>query len=252
MGEGKEERGKYTSEQKYKIVKEVLTTDTTVTEVCKKYGIVSSLFYKWQEAFLQGARDGMSRGGGGPWHTDIAYIKVRGVFYFLIMVLDGFSRYVLDWELMRDMLGKSVEDFIQRVKDQYPDAKPKLIHDNGSQFISIDFKKLVTRLEIQQVFTRRNHPQTNGKAERWNGLVKQEAIRPRSPESFQEAWNVIDDFVVMYNNRRLHAGIKFLRPPDMFFGRADPILSHRKERLASARTYRLAINNRRDLSSFDA
>jgi putative transposase len=186
------------------------------------------------------------------WHTDIAYIKVRGVFYFLIMVLDGFSRYVLDWELMPDMLGRSVEDFIQRVKDKYPNATPKLIHDNGSQFISNDFKKLVTELKIQQVFTRRNHPQTNGKAERWNGLVKQEAIRPACPESFQEAWTVIGEYVDLYNNRRLHAGIKFLRPADMFYGRADAILSQRKERIASARAFRLATNNRRELSNFDA
>jgi len=186
------------------------------------------------------------------WHTDIAYIKVRGIFYFLIMVLDGYSRYVLDWELMPDMLGRTVEDFIQRVKDKYPHAKPKLIHDNGSQFISTDFKKLVTQLEIQQVFTRRNHPQTNGKAERWNGLVKQEAIRPACPESYQEACTVIGDYVDMYNNRRLHAGIKFLRPADMFFGRAAAILSQRKERIATARAVRLATNRSTEVSNFGA
>lgn len=186
------------------------------------------------------------------WHTDIAYIKVAGVFYFLIMVLDGFSRYVLDWELMTDMLGRSVEDFILRVKEKYPNAQPKLIHDNGSQFISNDFKKLVTQLKIQQVRTRRNHPETNGKAERWNGLVKQEAIRPRCPVSYQEAWQVLDEYVDLYNNRRLHAGIKFLRPADVFLGRAVGILARRKENLATARAVRLEANKRREISNFNA
>ncbi|MFN7610936.1 MAG: hypothetical protein ACK5QX_08385 [bacterium] len=51
------------------------------------------------------------------WHTDIAYVKVGGIFYFLIMMLDGYSRYLLDWELMTDMLGGSVETCVLRVKE---------------------------------------------------------------------------------------------------------------------------------------
>jgi transposase InsO family protein len=176
------------------------------------------------------------------WHTDIAYIKVRGVFYFLIMMLDGYSRYVLGWDLMTDMLGQSVEDFVARVKEKYPHARPKLIHDNGSQFISKDFKALVSRLDIQQVFTRRNHPQTNGKIERLNGTVKNEAIRPACPGSFSDAFRVIGDFVHLYNHRRLHAGINFLRPIDMLAGRNITILNRRTERLRVARTARIASN----------
>jgi transposase InsO family protein len=63
----------------------------------------------------------------------------------------------MDWELMTDMLGGSVENFVQQVKDKYPYAKPKLIHENGSQFVSHDFKRLLQRLKIEQIFTRRNH-----------------------------------------------------------------------------------------------
>jgi hypothetical protein len=62
------------------------------------------------------------------WHTDIAYIKIAGVFYFLIMVLDGHSRFLLGWDLMTDMMGKSVEDFIQRVKEKYPFAVINIIN----------------------------------------------------------------------------------------------------------------------------
>ncbi len=92
------------------------------------------------------------------WHMDIAYIKVRGTFYFLIMMLDGYSRFLLDWELMPDMLGCSVEDFVQRVKDKYPLATPTLITDNGCEFVSRDFKTLLHKIDIQHVRTRRKHP----------------------------------------------------------------------------------------------
>ena len=176
------------------------------------------------------------------WHTDLAYVKVMGVFYFLVMVLDGYSRYVLDWELMPDMLGSSVEDFLLRVRERFPNCQPKLIHDNGSQFISRDFKRLLCRLDIQQVRTRRNHPETNGKAERFIGTVRREALRPASPSSFAEACAVIGEFVDLYNNRRLHAGIRFLRPVDMFTGKAEQILERRKQRLQTAKAARILQN----------
>jgi len=179
------------------------------------------------------------------WHTDIAYIKIRNIFYFLIMVLDGYSRFLLDWELMTDMTGRSVELFIQKVKEKYPHARPMLIHDNGSQFVSHDFKKLVTRLEIQSVSTRTHHPETNGKAERWNGTVKSEAIRPGSPASYQEAWEILNEYGYVYNYQRLHAGINYLRPADMLFERGNKILKERNEKIKQARKQRIETNRER-------
>lgn len=176
------------------------------------------------------------------WHTDIAYVKVGGVFYFLIMMLDGYSRYLLDWELMTDMLGGSVENFVQRVKEKYPHAKPRLINDNGSQFISHDFKRLLQKLEIQQIFTRRNHPQTNGKIERMNGTVKQEALRPGQPADFQEAWEILNKYSYEYNHQRLHAGVQFLRPADVFFGRRNVVLDERRKKIENARANRKSLN----------
>jgi putative transposase len=183
------------------------------------------------------------------WHTDIAYVKIGGVFYFLIMMLDGYSRYLLGWELMTDMLGGSVEEFVQRVKDKYPYAKPRLINDNGSQFISYDFKRLLQRLDIQQIFTRRNHPQTNGKIERMNGTVKQEALRPGQPCDFQEAWEILNKYSYEYNHQRLHAGINFLRPADMFFGRGNLVLDERREKIENARAERKSLNREDRLKS---
>lgn len=183
------------------------------------------------------------------WHTDIAYIKVGGVFYFLIMMLDGYSRYLLDWELMTDMLSGSVETFVQRVKEKYPNAKPRLINDNGSQFISHDFKRLLQKLEIQQIFTRRNHPQTNGKIERMNGTVKQEALRPGQPCDFSEAWEILNKYSYEYNHHRLHAGINFLRPADMFFDRGGLVLNERREKIENARAERKSLNREEKLKN---
>jgi len=176
------------------------------------------------------------------WHTDLAYVKIKGVFYFLSMILDGYSRYILGWELLTDMTTLSVQDLFLRVRKQYPNGSPKLINDNGSCYISKDFKQLVSQLDIQQVFTRRNHPETNGKAERFMGTMRQEALRIHYPSSFKEAEQVIGDFVSIYNHKRLHAGIRFVRPVDMFTGRAQQVLDKRKVRLEAAKQARIQFN----------
>ena len=182
------------------------------------------------------------------WHMDIAYIKIGDNFYFLIMMLDGYSRFLLDWDLMPDMLGSSVESFVQRVKDKYPEQQPRLITDNGSQFISVDFKRLVSNLQIKHIRTRRNHPETNGKIERLNSSVKSEAIRPNHPQSYQEACDTLNDYAYFYNYQRLHAGVNYLRPADMFFGRGDKILHERRNKIKLGRDLRIEQNKARKSS----
>ncbi len=176
------------------------------------------------------------------WHMDIAYVKIRGIFYFLIMMLDGYSRFLLDWELMPDMLGSSVEAFVQRVREKYSNCSPKLITDNGCQFVSRDFKALLHQIDIQQIRTRRNHPQTNGKIERMNGSVKHEALFPNAPQSYSEAVQILHEYDYFYNYQRLHAGISFVRPADVFFGRQKQILTTRKNNVTLARQLRVEAN----------
>jgi transposase len=66
MGKDREDRRAYTPEQKAKIIKEALMTDLGVSGVCRKYGISSGLFYKWQERFFEGAVEGLRRPAKGP------------------------------------------------------------------------------------------------------------------------------------------------------------------------------------------
>jgi putative transposase len=177
------------------------------------------------------------------WHTDIAYIKIRGVFYYLIMMVDGFSRFLLNWELMTDMTEISVSLFVQQTREMYPERRPMLIMDNGTQFVSKDFKDMLSVIDLQPVHTRRNHPQTNGKIERMNGTVKTEAIRKNTPVTHKEACELLNEYQYEYNYQRLHAGINYLRPADMFFGRGKEVMLERKMKISVARQNR-AIQNR--------
>lgn len=221
----------------------VALSESTVYQILKANRLLS----RWEKGGEPSGKEYREKPGKvhEHWHIDIAYVKIRGIFYFLVMMLDGYSRYILDWELMTDMLGSSVEDFVVRVREKYPGFDVKLISDNGPQFVSRDFKVLLSKLEIQHCRTRRNHPETNGKIERLNGSVRQEALRLMCPSSYHEAQQVIGNYVDLYNNRRLHAGIRYLRPVDMFEGRDQAILEQRGKRFVAARATRIVVNKAR-------
>lgn len=65
-------------------------------------------------------------------HTDIAYISLGGTFYDLISVLDGYSRFLVHWEIQGSMTEMDVEIVLQRAPEGFPGFNPRIISDNGS------------------------------------------------------------------------------------------------------------------------
>jgi transposase InsO family protein len=70
------------------------------------------------------------------WHVDVSYINICGAFYYLCGQLDGCSRYIVNWDIREAMTEGDVEIIIQRAHEKYPEAKPRVISDNGPQFIA--------------------------------------------------------------------------------------------------------------------
>ena len=77
------------------------------------------------------------------WHVDISYINAGGTFFYLITVLDGYSRYIVHHELRESMTEMDVEIVCQAALEKHPGVTPRIISDNGPQFIAIDFKAFV-------------------------------------------------------------------------------------------------------------
>ncbi len=67
-------RRKLSPDQKFKIIKEQMTTKTAISDICKKYEIVPSQFYKWQEKFLMGALEGFKKSDSGPSKAELRKI----------------------------------------------------------------------------------------------------------------------------------------------------------------------------------
>lgn len=172
------------------------------------------------------------------WHTDISYINICGTFYYLCSVLDGCSRSIVEWDLRISMTEAEIELILQRARERYPNAAPRVISDNGPQFIARDFKEYIRLSGMTHVRTSPYYPQSNGKLERWHGTLKQDCIRPKTPLTFEDGKRVIGDFVHHYNHVRLHSAIGYITPAAMLEGRSDAIQRERAQKLALARQRR--------------
>ena len=171
------------------------------------------------------------------WHIDVSYINVAGTFYFLCSLLDGYSRYIVHSELRETMKEQEVEIIVQRASEKFPGETPRIISDNGPQFIARDFKEYVRLMGMTHVRTSPFYPQSNGKLERWHGSLKRECIRPACPED-EDARRRIAAFVEEYNQVRLHSAIGYITPADKLHGLAQVIHDERDRKLEEARARR--------------
>ena len=172
------------------------------------------------------------------WHLDIAYLNIRGTFYFIASLLDGFSRSVVHWEIRAKMEEVDIEVIVQRAREKYPGTAPRIITDNGPQFIAKDFKEFIRICGMTHVRTSPFYPQSNGKLERYHRTLKGECIRPQSPLSKEDADRIVTNFVTEYNEVRLHSAIGYITPHDMLAGRQKEIQDSRDAKLAEAREKR--------------
>jgi transposase InsO family protein len=172
------------------------------------------------------------------WHIDVSYINIGGTFYYLCSVLDGYSRFIVHWDLRQSMTEADIEIILQAAKEKYPDAKPRIISDNGPQFIARDFKEFIRISGMTHVRTSPYYPQSNGKLERWHQSIKRECIRPGTPVTLEDACRLIASYVDHYNTVRLHSAIGFVTPADMLAGRQAEIHAARDRKLEEARQQR--------------
>jgi transposase InsO family protein len=174
------------------------------------------------------------------WHVDVSYINVSGTFYYLTSVLDGLSRYIVHWEIRESMTERDIETIVQRALERHPNVRPRIISDNGPQFIARDFKEFIRFTGMTHVRTSPYYPQSNGKLERWHGSLKRECVRPAAPTSLEDARKRISSYVDHYNNVRLHSALSYVTPMDKLAGLDTAIFTERDRKLEEARDHRAA------------
>ena len=172
------------------------------------------------------------------WHVDVSYVNICGTFYYLCCLLDGYSRYIIHWELREAMTETDIEIILQRAREKFPQSRPRIISDNGPQFIAKDFKEFIRVAGMTHVRTSPYYPQSNGKLERFHKTIKHECIRPKVPLSVEEARIKVTDYIDHYNNERLHSAIGYVAPKAKLEGREKLIFTERDRKLEAARDAR--------------
>lgn len=168
------------------------------------------------------------------WHLDISYINFKGTFVYLIALIDGYSRYLVHYEIRLSVEALDVELLIEHAREKFPGVTPVLITDNGPQFIAKDFKSYLGFVGITHRRTRFYYPQSNGKVERAFLTIKSEGLSRNSVIDLDDLKQQIEAFINYYNTQRLHSALGYITPHDMLNGKQEQIFKTRQIKLRDA------------------
>jgi len=164
------------------------------------------------------------------WQTDFTYFKVIGWgWYYLATVMDDYSRYIVTWDLCKNMesedakrvVGKAISE--AGIADQ---ERPRLLTDHGSCYISREFKKFIEDEDFGHVQGAPYHPQTQGKIERYHRTMKN-VVKLENYFFPDELRSAIESFVHYYNHERYHESLDNMTPADVYYGRELEVKSRR-------------------------
>ena len=213
---------------------------STVYKILKFFGVIRS---KHNKPSKKGNGFEHAKIPHEQWHTDISHVLIKDKYYHLISILDGFSRYVVHWELRKEMSSIDVCIVQQRAIEKFPNAKPRMISDNGKQFLAKDYQALLSLHGLKHTRTSPYYPQSNGKQERFHKTIKgHEGIGNKHLTDFEHAVDVMGMSIDYYNNKRLHSAIGYVTPNDMLNLKQRQIHQQRDAKIATARLARRNYN----------
>ena len=216
----------------------VAVSPSTVYRILNQAGLLST---QWRYERTRGSGFDQPTRPHQHWHLDITYINFRGTFVYLASLIDGYSRYVVHYELKTSMDALDIEIMMERARLKYPDQSPILITDNGPHFIAKELKLYLNDMGITHRRTRFHYPQSNGKVERFYQTCKNEFVRRNSFLSLDDLEKQLANYIEIYNHRRLHSALGYITPHDMLMGHQDQIFKERRYKVERARQERMRL-----------
>lgn len=182
------------------------------------------------------------------WQTDATYLRVLDWgWYYLISVLDDYSRRILAWELKTSMTADDFSLVVEKACENVgldtapPVVMPRLVTDRGPALVSSAFSEYLQSKQIRHILASPYHPQTMGKIERYHQTVK-EPLRLVVWEMPQTLRREIGRFNAYYNSQRYHEALGNVTPNDVYFGRREKILERRKQQKLKTMNRRKMLN----------
>ena len=185
-------------------------------------------------------KEHVARGPNEVWSWDITYLRspVRGVFFYLYLIVDIWSRKIVGWSLRHEESSAYARDLIQQAIER-EDADPKklaLHSDNGGPMKGSTMLATLQRLGVVASFSRPGVSDDNPFSEALFRTMKYRPGFPRKPfENLEAALQWVEDFVRWYNDEHLHSAIRYVTPSDRHAGKDRPLLANRHEVYTKAR-----------------
>ena len=151
------------------------------------------------------------------WQMDFTKIEAEGRWYWLLVVMDRFTREIVGWDLTLRGRGQEVKAVLDRaLLERFPQgvrgAGLKIASDNGSAFLSDTVQDFAGLLEVELLRTRVRYPEGNGRCERLIRTIKEDEVWLNIYETFAEARDRIGAFIEFYNAERIHSALGYLSP----------------------------------------
>lgn len=221
---------------------QMIDADVAYLSASSVYRILreADLLRRWKRSASVGQAPAAPTRPHERWHTDLMYLRVADTWYFLVTVLDAYSRYVVHWELLTSMAASDVRLVIQEAVER-TGASPQVVTDNGAQFTALEFKDLIRRFALQHIRIRTYHPESNGVVERFHRSTR-EALSARTLANLSQVRAVIGEWVQFYNEERLHASLGYLPPAEYYRGNPVARQAARQVKLDQARHARRQAN----------
>jgi len=184
------------------------------------------------------------------WHVDLMYLYIEPRWFYLVDILDGYSRYLVHWRLNPTMHADSVMLTVQEALDKleleqrtsdrqaYP-GEPAIVHDNGSQFTGGQWRNFLAGAGRRDIRTRVAHPQSNGRLERLHRTHREEGLVVE-PSNYEHGLSLMEQWERFYNHERPHSALDYLRPVDYYRGDPQARLDAREDKLSMALAKRQA------------
>ena len=189
----------------------------TILRIMKKYGLLSEIRRrrKWQNLGQQVHRyeNLLNRQfhadrPNAKWVTDISYIHTKEGILYLSMIRDLYDNSIVAYKTASSQTVNLVLDTVRlamRREKKKVAADLQLHSDQGFQYTSQAYFKLMQSYKITPSMSRRGNPYDNVMAENFFSILKTECIYRHKPKSFREANSMIDRYIDFYNNERIQA-----------------------------------------------
>ena len=171
------------------------------------------------------------------WHIDLMYLYISPRWYYLVDIIDGYSRFVVNWSLNLTMKAETVtmttQEALERLTDK-GEGEPRIVHDHGSQFLSKEWRDFIEGTGLVDIKTRVAHPESNGRLERLHRTHREEGLTGEVVSGYHKALEGMERWSRYYNYKRPHSALNYLTPWDYYRGDPDARIAKRKEKLAKA------------------